>query len=157
MQGTSFTINAILEKTENRDKDFRYMATSDLLAELNKESFKPDTDSERRICRSLLKLINDQSSDVQASAAQRRAAACCLLPAACCLPAALPAGGGLRARRACEPGLPAWACAPAACPARAAAAAALRLRRAPSVSAARPPSSLAAATSLRLSFRRASR
>ena len=28
---TSYTINAILEKTENRDKDFRYMAISDLL------------------------------------------------------------------------------------------------------------------------------
>jgi len=113
MQGTSFTINAILEKTENRDKDFRYMATSDLLAELNKESFKPDTDSERRICRSLLKLINDQSSDVQASAAQRRAAACCLLPAACCLlpaaclPPCLPAAAcvrGGRANLACLPG-----------------------------------------------------
>ena len=29
---SSFTVNAILEKTENRDKDFRYMATSDLLS-----------------------------------------------------------------------------------------------------------------------------
>ena len=45
---SSFTINTILEKTENRDKDFRYMATSDLLAELSKESFKPDTEGERR-------------------------------------------------------------------------------------------------------------
>ena len=65
---SSFTINTILEKTENRDKDFRYMATSDLLAELSKESFKPDTEGERRMVRSLLKLINDQSSDVQSLA-----------------------------------------------------------------------------------------
>ena len=28
---TSFVINNIIEKTENRDKDFRYMATSDML------------------------------------------------------------------------------------------------------------------------------
>ena len=48
---SSFTMNAILEKTESRDKDFRYMATSDLLAELSKESFKPDSDSERKMCR----------------------------------------------------------------------------------------------------------
>jgi cullin-associated NEDD8-dissociated protein 1 len=65
---SSFTVNAILEKTENRDKDFRYMATSDLLAELSKEAFKPDSDGERRMCRCLLKLINDQSSDVQSLA-----------------------------------------------------------------------------------------
>ena len=63
-----YTLNALLEKTENRDKDFRYMATSDLLAELSKESFKPDSDSERRICKCLLALINDQSSDVQSLA-----------------------------------------------------------------------------------------
>ena len=35
------------------------MATSDLLAELCKDSFKPDTEGERRMVRSLLKLIND--------------------------------------------------------------------------------------------------
>ena len=48
-----------------RDKDFRYMATSDLLAELSKETFKPDSDGERKICKCVLKLLNDQSSDVQ--------------------------------------------------------------------------------------------
>ena len=41
------------------------MATSDLLAELSKDTFKPDSDGERRMCKCLLKLINDQSSDVQ--------------------------------------------------------------------------------------------
>mmetsp|Transcript_29072 Transcript_29072/g.74799 ORF Transcript_29072/g.74799 Transcript_29072/m.74799 type:complete len:1233 (+) Transcript_29072:80-3778(+) len=65
---SSFTLNALLEKTENRDKDFRYMATSDLLTELSKESFKPDSDGERRMCKCLLALINDQSSDVQSLA-----------------------------------------------------------------------------------------
>ena len=44
------------------------MATSDLLSELSKESFKPDTEGERKICKCLLKLINDQSSDVQSLA-----------------------------------------------------------------------------------------
>jgi len=62
---TSFTIQSILEKTSNRDKDFRYMATSDLLAELSNEAFKPDSDGERKICKVVLKLLSDQSSDVQ--------------------------------------------------------------------------------------------
>jgi len=62
---TSFTVNTILEKTVNRDKDFRYMATSDLLSELQKESFKPDSEGEKKICRAILKLLNDSSSDVQ--------------------------------------------------------------------------------------------
>ena len=51
-----------------RDKDFRYMATSDLLAELQKPAFKPDSDGERKICKCVLKLLNDQSADVQSLA-----------------------------------------------------------------------------------------
>ena len=43
----------------------RHMATSDLLAELSKETFKPDSDGERKICKRVLKLLNDQSSEVQ--------------------------------------------------------------------------------------------
>jgi len=41
------------------------MATSDLLVELQKPAFKPDSDGERKICKCILKLLNDQSSDVQ--------------------------------------------------------------------------------------------
>ena len=37
-------------------------------AELSKEAFKPDSDGERKMCKCLLKLINDQSSDVQSLA-----------------------------------------------------------------------------------------
>jgi hypothetical protein len=68
-------VNAILEETVKRDKDYRYMATSDLLLELQKDSFKPDTDGERKICKALLKLLNDQSSDVQGLAVKWCAAA----------------------------------------------------------------------------------
>ena len=62
---TSFAISTMLDKAENRDKDFRYMAANDLLNELGKESFKPDSDGEKKICRTIVKLLNDQSSDVQ--------------------------------------------------------------------------------------------
>lgn len=44
------------------------MATSDLFSELSKDSFKPDSESERRICAGILKLINDQASEVQSIA-----------------------------------------------------------------------------------------
>jgi len=74
---TSFTVNAILEETVKRDKDYRYMATSDLLSELQKDSFKPDTDGERKICKAILKLLNDQSSDVQGLAVKWCAAPRC--------------------------------------------------------------------------------
>ena len=48
------------------DKDFRYMATSDLLVELQKPTYKPDSEiEEKKICKCILKLVNDQSSDVQ--------------------------------------------------------------------------------------------
>lgn len=49
----------------NRDKDFRFMASSDLLTELGKDTFKLDTDSEKRLTQMLLKLLEDRSGDVQ--------------------------------------------------------------------------------------------
>jgi cullin-associated NEDD8-dissociated protein 1 len=49
-----------------RDKDFRYMAISDLLTELGKENFKLDAESERKIVTKLLDIVaTDSSSDVQ--------------------------------------------------------------------------------------------
>lgn len=51
------------------------MATSDLLTELQKESFKPGSDGEKKICKAILKLLNDQSSDVQGLAVKWCAAA----------------------------------------------------------------------------------
>jgi cullin-associated NEDD8-dissociated protein 1 len=49
----------------SRDKDFRYMATADLFAELNKETFKMDADSEKKITTMVLKLLEDNSNQVQ--------------------------------------------------------------------------------------------
>jgi hypothetical protein len=49
----------------NRDKDFRYMASSDLLTELGKDTFKIDGDAEKRLTTQLLKLLEDSSGDVQ--------------------------------------------------------------------------------------------
>ncbi|CAM9180295.1 unnamed protein product, partial [Choristocarpus tenellus] len=58
------TLNSLLEKTSNWDKDERYMATNDLCNELQKD-IKIDATMERRICAAVLKQLDDNSNDVQ--------------------------------------------------------------------------------------------
>ena len=41
--------------------DFRYMATSDLLAELTKETFRAAPDVEKKVCAVVLKQLDDQA------------------------------------------------------------------------------------------------
>jgi hypothetical protein len=47
-----------------KDKDYRYMATSDLLSELNKEAFKADQDLEPKLTTTVLQQLEDASGDV---------------------------------------------------------------------------------------------
>lgn len=47
------------------DKDFRFMATSDLMVELQKDAYKLDDDSERKVVRILLNLLQDKNGEVQ--------------------------------------------------------------------------------------------
>ncbi len=47
------------------DKDFRFMATNDLMSELQKDNIKLDDDSERKVVRMLLKLLEDKNGEVQ--------------------------------------------------------------------------------------------
>ena len=49
----------------SRDKDFRYMATADLAVELQKDTFMMDVDSEKKITSTMLKLLEDNSNQVQ--------------------------------------------------------------------------------------------
>jgi cullin-associated NEDD8-dissociated protein 1 len=46
-----------------KDKDYRYMATSDLLSELNKESFKADQDLEPKLT-IIVQQLEDASGNV---------------------------------------------------------------------------------------------
>jgi len=55
----------LLEKMTSSDKDFRFMATNDLMTELQKDSIKLDDDSERKVVRMLLKLLEDKNGEVQ--------------------------------------------------------------------------------------------
>ncbi|KAH9684483.1 Cullin-associated NEDD8-dissociated protein 1 [Citrus sinensis] len=65
---------AILEKITGKDKDFRYMATSDLLNELNKESFKADADLEVKLSNIVVQQLDDVAGDVSGLAVK------CLAP-----------------------------------------------------------------------------
>ena len=47
------------------DKDFRFMATNDLMAELQKDSIKLDDDSEKKVVQSVLRLVEDKNGEVQ--------------------------------------------------------------------------------------------
>ncbi|XP_057469617.1 cullin-associated NEDD8-dissociated protein 1-like isoform X2 [Actinidia eriantha] len=72
----NLTITGILEKMTGKDKDFRYMATSDLLNELNKEGFKPDADLETKVSNIVLQQLDDAAGDVSGLAVK------CLAPLA---------------------------------------------------------------------------
>lgn len=47
-----------------KDKDFRYMATSDLLNELNKDTFKADADLEVKLSNIVVQQLDDGAGDV---------------------------------------------------------------------------------------------
>eukprot|EP00798_Chlamydomonas_sp_ICE-L_P008749 gene8749-33610_t len=61
---SSTALVVILEKLASKDKDFRYMATSDLLNELQKDYFRTDADMEKRLCTMILKQLEDISGDI---------------------------------------------------------------------------------------------
>ncbi|CAM6099751.1 unnamed protein product [Calypogeia fissa] len=70
----SLTVGLILEKIASKDKDFRYMATSDLLNELQKDTFKADGDTERKVSQIVLQQLDDASGDISGLAVK------CLAP-----------------------------------------------------------------------------
>ncbi|KAL8162625.1 hypothetical protein V2J09_014114, partial [Rumex salicifolius] len=57
-------LSGILEKMIGKDKDYRYMATSDLLNELNKEEFKVEGDLEIKLSNIILQQLDDAVGDV---------------------------------------------------------------------------------------------
>ncbi|XP_033875409.2 cullin-associated NEDD8-dissociated protein 1-like [Acipenser ruthenus] len=65
MASMSYHISNLLEKMTSTDKDFRFMATNDLMAELQKDSIKLDEDSENKVVTMLLKLLEDKNGEVQ--------------------------------------------------------------------------------------------
>uniref|UniRef100_A0A1A8U0Q3 Cullin-associated and neddylation-dissociated 2 (Putative) n=1 Tax=Nothobranchius furzeri TaxID=105023 RepID=A0A1A8U0Q3_NOTFU len=64
MSSVSYISN-LLEKMTSTDKDFRFMATNDLMLELQRDSIKLDEDSERKVVCMLLRLLEDKNGEVQ--------------------------------------------------------------------------------------------
>uniref|UniRef100_A0AC11CQH2 Cullin associated and neddylation dissociated 2 (putative) n=1 Tax=Ovis aries TaxID=9940 RepID=A0AC11CQH2_SHEEP len=75
MSTAAFHISSLLEKMTSSDKDFRFMATSDLMSELQKDSIQLDEDSERKVVKMLLRLLEDKNGEVQNLAVK-----CCRVP-----------------------------------------------------------------------------
>ncbi|XP_031563225.1 cullin-associated NEDD8-dissociated protein 1-like isoform X2 [Actinia tenebrosa] len=65
MTTSPYHIASLLDKMTSSDKDFRFMATNDLMAELQKDSIKLDDESERKVVQMLLKLLEDKNGEVQ--------------------------------------------------------------------------------------------
>lgn len=49
----------------SNDKDFRFMATNDLMTELQKDTINLDDDSEKKVVKMLLRLLEDKNGEVQ--------------------------------------------------------------------------------------------
>jgi cullin-associated NEDD8-dissociated protein 1 len=62
---TYHQVSYLLEKMNSADKDYRFMATNDLMTELQNKSITLDDGSERSIIRMLLKLLDDKNGEVQ--------------------------------------------------------------------------------------------
>ncbi|KAK9750059.1 hypothetical protein RND81_02G170400 [Saponaria officinalis] len=70
----NLALTGILEKMTGKDKDYRYMATSDLLNELSKEGFKADSELEIKLANTILQQLDDSAGDVSGLAVK------CLAP-----------------------------------------------------------------------------
>lgn len=58
-------VQNLLDRMTNVDKDFRFMATNDLMAELQKEQLKFDHATEVKITHQILSLLKDKNGEVQ--------------------------------------------------------------------------------------------
>ncbi|KAG4929120.1 hypothetical protein JHK84_046091 [Glycine max] len=70
----NLALTGILEKMTGKDKDYRYMATSDLLNELSKTTFKADADLEVKLANIIIQQLDDAAGDVSGLAVK------CLAP-----------------------------------------------------------------------------
>lgn len=61
----TYQIANLLEKMNSNDKDFRFMATNDLITELQRDNIKLDDESEKKIVRMILRLLEDKNGEVQ--------------------------------------------------------------------------------------------
>ncbi|RHZ77030.1 hypothetical protein Glove_186g52 [Diversispora epigaea] len=65
MGSNSYLVVGLLEKMDSSDTDFRYMATNDLMNELQKDGFTLEESTEKRVVQKVLKLMDDANGEVQ--------------------------------------------------------------------------------------------
>ncbi|CAG8499329.1 3773_t:CDS:10 [Diversispora eburnea] len=65
MGSNSYLVVGLLEKMDSSDTDFRYMATNDLMNELQKDGFTLEESTEKRVVHKVLKLMDDPNGEVQ--------------------------------------------------------------------------------------------
>ncbi|KAF7722886.1 Cullin-associated NEDD8-dissociated protein 1 [Apophysomyces ossiformis] len=61
----AYMVANLLEKMDNEDRDFRYMALNDLTNELQKDTFDLEPSIEAKVVRAVLTLMDDKNSEVQ--------------------------------------------------------------------------------------------
>ena len=64
----AFSMSNLIEKLNARDKDERYMAMHDLAADLDRDNIKLENEMERRVVSTILKHLEDSSTDVKQQA-----------------------------------------------------------------------------------------
>ncbi|KAF2879367.1 hypothetical protein ILUMI_26814 [Ignelater luminosus] len=66
MMASSFqNISSLLEKMQSPDQDYRFMAISDMIVQIQKDTVKLDDETEQKVVRMLLKLLEDRNGEVQ--------------------------------------------------------------------------------------------
>lgn len=64
MQSTC-AIQGLLDRMTSADKDFRFMATNDLMGELQHDNIRMDDDSETKVTNQIVTLLSDKNGEVQ--------------------------------------------------------------------------------------------
>lgn len=59
------TIQGLIDRMNSSDKDFRFMATNDLMGELQRENIRWDDDSETKVTLQIVGLLTDKNGEVQ--------------------------------------------------------------------------------------------
>ncbi|RDD39311.1 Cullin-associated NEDD8-dissociated protein 1 [Trichoplax sp. H2] len=65
MAFSMYTIQSLLDKMNSVDKDYRFMATNDLISALQHEYFKLDDESEKKVVSTVMRLLEDKNGEVQ--------------------------------------------------------------------------------------------
>lgn len=64
-QAGSISVQSFLERMQSSDKDFRFMATNDLMGKLQRQETTWDEDGETRITHQIIDLLQDKNGEVQ--------------------------------------------------------------------------------------------